>query len=92
MFFFWREAALEIGGFPENRVVAEDSAFAIALRNHGKKQGKKFARLKSVQVGTLDRKDTSRKTILPVIIQVIKGFAGVKQSPDELKYWYSPKR
>jgi glycosyltransferase involved in cell wall biosynthesis len=92
MFFFWRDAAIEIGGFPENRLVAEDSAFAIALRSHGRKQGKKFARLKSVQVGTLDRKDIRLRAIFPLIVQVIRVFAGAKQTPGDLKFWYDPDR
>ncbi len=92
MFFFWKEAALEVGGFPEDRLVAEDSAFAILLKNHGRKIGKKFIILKSVQVTTLDRKEIGFRSAIPIIGQVIRGFAGVKQTKEDLKYWYDPKR
>ena len=92
MFFFSREAALEIGGFPEDRLIAEDTAFAIALRAYGRKQKKKFARLKSVQVGTLDRKEIDLRSLLPLILQMIKGAVGAKQKKEDLKYWYDPKR
>jgi len=92
MFFFWKDSALEIGGFSEDRLVAEDSAFAIALKNHGQKKGKKFGRLKSVQIETLDRKEVGLGTILPAVYQVLRGFAGARQRPEDLKYWYDPKR
>ena len=52
MFFFSREAALKVGGFPEDRLVAEDSAFAIKLRELAKTKGKFFTRFhkKSLQL------------------------------------------
>lgn len=92
MFFFARTEALEIGGFPENRLVAEDSAFAIALREYGKSIGKGFVHLRTVKVGTLDRKPIGPTVLLPAIAQVAMGFLGRKQTPGDLKYWYDPKR
>ncbi len=92
MFFFSKEAALAIGGFPENRLVAEDTAFAINMRKHAKNKKLKFIRLKSVQVGTLYRKTTNFKIVGPMIFQVIKAALGFKQSTSDLKYWYEPDR
>lgn len=92
MFFFWREDALSFGGFSEKHLVAEDSIFANALRGHGKSAGKKFLLLKSVKVGTLDRKELPLREILPTMIKVFKAFRNAEQTTDDLKFWYDPKR
>ncbi len=92
MFFFERAFALEAGGFPEDRLVAEDSAFAIAMQNLAKIKGKRFTHLPSVQIGTLDRKPMNLRTFLTVLPQVFKGFRGRKQTIDDLSYWYKPDR
>ncbi len=92
MFFFSKEAAIAIGGFPENRLVAEDTAFAINMRTYAKKKNLNFIRLKSVQVGTLYRKSADFKIVGPMIFQVIKAALGFKQSTSDLKYWYEPDR
>jgi glycosyltransferase involved in cell wall biosynthesis len=92
MFVFRKDAALEIGGFPEDKLVAEDSAFAISMRKYGRARGMKFGLLKSVKVGTLDRKDLSLFELPALIVQVLKAFAGIKQRPEDLKFWYDPDR
>ena len=92
MFFFRKDDALAIGGFDENKLTAEDAAFAIALRRHGRKHGKKFTRLKTVKVATADRKDLSVRSIIPLISLAIRAFAGQKQTQEELGFWYKPKR
>jgi glycosyltransferase involved in cell wall biosynthesis len=92
MFCFRREVALEIGGFPENRLVAEDSAFAINMRNYGKKHGQLFGVLKAVQIGALDRKEARLRDLPSLVIQVVKAFCGMKQAPEDLKFWYDPDR
>ena len=92
MFFFDRYEALEIGGFPEDQLIAEDSAFAKLLRKQAKKKGMSFARLKSVQVETLDRKDNGIKELAPAVIQAFRGFLGMKIKAEKLGYWYKPKR
>lgn len=92
MFFFWRDAAIEIGGFSEDRLVAEDSVFAISLRRYGVKKNQKFLRLRTVIVGTLDRKDSDLRTLLSMVFKAFQGLIGVKQSKEDLKYWYEPKR
>ena len=92
MFVFRKSVALEIGGFPENRLVAEDLAFAIAMQKHARLQGKKFGILKSVQVSTLERKKISLLAVPKLTLQILKAFAGCKQTPQDLKYWYEPER
>ena len=92
MFVFRKKVALEVGGFPEDRLVAEDSGFAIAMRRYAITQNKKFGYLKSVKVNTLDRKNTSLLALPALAAQVLCAFAGVKQSPEGLKYWYKPDR
>ncbi len=92
MFVFRRQAALEVGGFPEERFIAEDSAFAISMRKYARARGKKFGMLKSVEVGTLDRKDISLLQIPRLAIQALKAFGGAKQRPEDLKFWYDPER
>jgi glycosyltransferase involved in cell wall biosynthesis len=92
MFVFRKEAALHIGGFPESRLVAEDSAFAIALRKYAQSRGEKFGLLKSVKVGTLDRKEVRLRELPTLIVQVVKAFSGAKQRPEDLKFWYDPDR
>ncbi len=93
MFFFDRDSALAIGGFREDRLVAEDSAFSMDLRAYGKAHGRKrFAYLGHVKVGTLDRKDTDVLTILRWVSQAIQAFLGRKQKIEDLSYWYNPKR
>jgi len=92
VFFFWREDALAIGGFDESRLVAEDSTFAIAIRNYALTHGKKFGLLKSVEITTIDRKDTSLATMGPLALKLLRVFSGHKLTQKDLGYWYNPKR
>ncbi len=92
MFVFRKQSALEVGGFPESKLVAEDSAFAIAMREHAKKQRLQFGFLKSVKVGTLERKDIQLSQLPALILQLLKAFLGAKQRPEDLKFWYDPDR
>lgn len=92
MFFFSREDALAIGGFPEEMLVAEDLTFATRLREHGRKRGRKFLNLRTVTIRTFDRKDISILGALGMFWLGIRAFAGVKFRKEELGYWYDPKR
>jgi glycosyltransferase involved in cell wall biosynthesis len=92
VFFFLRDEALVIGGFDESKLVAEDSTFVFAMRKHARSRGKKFGLLKSVQITTLDRKDMSLTTLAPLLIKLLRVFAGRKVSHKELAFWYDPDR
>lgn len=92
MFVFRREDAVAIGGFPEDRMIAEDAGFATLMKAYAKKHNKKFGSLKSVQVSTLDRKNIGLLALPALVFQVAKAFAGAKQKPDDLKFWYDPDR
>jgi glycosyltransferase involved in cell wall biosynthesis len=93
MFFFDRDSALAMGGFREDRLVAEDSSFSIDLRAHGKSHGRKqFVYLKEVTVGTLDRKKSDLLTTIQWVSKAVQAFFGRKQEIEDLDYWYKPKR
>lgn len=92
LFCFWKDDALSIGGFDESLLIAEDAAFSKALARHGKSKGKKFKLLKSVQVATVDRKDISLKSLLPLVWVTLKGLFGAKLDRKKLDFWYNPNR
>lgn len=92
VFFFWRDDALAIGGFDESRLVAEDSTFAMALRKHGALSGRRFTLLREVEITTIDRKDTTLATLLPLAWKLLRVFAGQRLTQKDLGYWYNPKR
>lgn len=92
VFFFLRDDALSIGGFDESILVAEDSVFANSMRKYAKARGKRFGLLKSVEITTVDRKDTSLAAVGPLAVKVLKAFLGHKLTQDDLGYWYNPKR
>ena len=92
MFFFQKDAALKIGGFREDRLIAEDSAFAMALSALAKKDKKRFIRFPSVQVGTLDRKEMTPRLLGSILLQILQAITGRKQKSEDLTYWYDPKR
>ena len=92
MFFFLKGAALEIGGFPEAHLVAEDMTFAKTLRAYGVKRGKKFHNLRTVQILTFDRKDVSFWKTLRIFYVGLRAYMGAKMDKKELEYWYNPKR
>lgn len=92
MFFFSRDAALSFGGFPEDKLIAEDSAFAWKIQARARETGRHWVHLKSVQVGTLDRKELSLRTVASVLSQLASAALGRKQKAKDLKYWYDPKR
>ncbi len=92
MFVFRRDSALEIGGFSEDHLVAEDSVFSISMANHAKAKGKKFGTLFSVRVATLDRKEIKISSLPGLSWKVLKAYLGKKQSVDELGFWYDPDR
>jgi glycosyltransferase involved in cell wall biosynthesis len=92
VFFFLREDALAIGGFSEKHLVAEDSVFTNALREHGKLTGKKFGRLPHVIVTTTDRKDSTFKHFFKIAPHVWRTYRGHAVDKKHFDYWYNPKR
>ena len=92
LFFFWKDDALAFGGFREDKLIAEDSAFALDLRRHGAKTNRTFSLLKSVMVTTTDRKDTSIAMLLLLVPKLLRVFLGASVKKSDLKYWYEPKR
>lgn len=92
IFFFLKADALSFGGFSEDRLIAEDSVFAMDLRRHGKSQGKTFTFLKHVTVTTTDRKETTVAALLPLARHAWRAFHGKAVDRKHLGYWYDPKR
>ena len=92
MFFFDKQAAISIGGFPEAHLAAEDFAFARKLKEDGAKNDRKFLNLHSVRILTMDRKAVSIWRNLGAFVSGIKSALGFKLSKKELGYWYDPER
>jgi hypothetical protein len=92
LFFFRKDAALAIGGFPESHLIAEDMTFAKALRAHGTRQGLKFLCLRSVTILTMDRKHSSVPEMLWALGSGLKAFLGFQVSKEVLDFWYKPRR
>lgn len=92
VFVFRKNAALAIGGFSEEHLVAEDSIFAISMSKYAKTKGKKFGMLFSVKVSTLDRKNITVSSLPSLSWQILNAFLGRKQKVEELNFWYNSKR
>jgi glycosyltransferase involved in cell wall biosynthesis len=92
MFFFWREAAESVGGFPEDYLVAEDVAFAYRLKRYARVHGLRYKNLHSVKILTLDRKSDQKTTVFLAIFCAIKQLCGRSVDIGNLGYWYDPKR
>ncbi|MEZ4819094.1 MAG: glycosyltransferase family 2 protein [Bdellovibrionota bacterium] len=92
MLCFRKKEALAIGGFPEDRLFAEDLAFGVAMRKHAKQIGKKFSCFKDIRIKSLDRKEVSIKDLWTVVYCEIKMLFGYKPSAEDFKYWYKPER
>ena len=92
MFVFRKAAAMEVGGFPEDKLIAEDSAFAIKMRRHSQSKGKKFGKLGAVKIEALDRKDAKLIELPGLILQATKALIGIRQNRKDLKFWYDPDR
>ncbi len=92
LFFFDKQAAIAIGGFPEGFMAAEDIAFARQLKRFGAKTGLKFLNLHTVRILTMDRKKASISQSLRAFGSGIKAYLGFKLSNQELSYWYDPDR
>jgi glycosyltransferase involved in cell wall biosynthesis len=92
VFCFRRDVALEIGGFPEDKLIAEDSAFAMTMRNFAAKSGRTFGLLRSVEITTLDRKELALWQLPGLMVQAVRAFRGAHLRREDLKFWYDPDR
>lgn len=54
--FCRREDFVAVGGYPEDRLAAEDVAFLFALKRRGRSRGERFVRLRSVKAIMSTRK------------------------------------
>jgi hypothetical protein len=92
LFYFRRQDALAIGGFPEALRAAEDVAFAQALRAHGRASGRRYLNLRTVRILTFDRKGASLFQSLRAVWIGAKCYWGSGATERELDFWYRPKR
>lgn len=92
MFFFWKYAAERVRGFPEEYLVGEDTAFALALKKFGRNQGLKYSHLNSVRLVTRDRKRVSIFYALKNLWHAVRLAIGRKVTREQLSYWYNPNR
>ncbi len=92
VFAFKKHEALSFGGFPEDKLIAEDSAFAFLFRRRAKEQGKKFGFIRSAEVSTIDRKDMSLFQVFGLSIVLLKALFGFKLNEKNLSFWYKPDR
>ena len=92
VYFFSKEAAIAVGGFPESHLNAEDLVFAWTLRAHGKKMGMKFLNLRSVTALTMDRKHGSVSQMVRALLIGLKAVLGMRLSEKDLSIWYRPDR
>ena len=92
VFCFEKSAARQVKGFPEQKLIAEDSAFAIRMRKYAKELGAKFTNFGDIKVTTVERKDMSVVELPWLIFIVIKAALGKPLNEEELEFWYNPDR
>lgn len=96
LYFTERPTFDELGGFDDGLYCAEDSAFLVALRRHGRQYGKGFRILKGVVTTTSARSfdrfgDWYYVLNLPRIL-MHGGVRAFRDSEFCKRYWYSPDR
>ena len=84
----------ELGGYDENRLVAEDVAFLMALKRLGKTRGQKLERVTSAKVIVSTRKfdEFGDWHVFSMIGEGVRHLLGWKPTPFTDRYWYKPKR
>ncbi len=92
VFAFKKQEALSFGGFPEDKFIAEDSAFAFLFKKRAKEQGKRYGFIKSAGFSTIDRKDMSLFQVFGLSIVLLKALFGFKLNEKNLSFWYKPDR
>jgi glycosyltransferase involved in cell wall biosynthesis len=83
-----------LGGYDENRLVAEDVAFLLALKGLGKMRGLKLTRVTSAKVIASTRKfdEFGDWHIFAMIGEGMRHLMGRKHTEFTDRYWYKPKR
>lgn len=92
MYFFKRDAALEVGGFPEDMLISEDVIFAKRMSSYAAKVGLRFINLRSVTIVTKDRKGASTFQFVKMTYNAYKSLNGKSYSTDAYDFWYNPIR
>ncbi|MCM2270305.1 MAG: glycosyltransferase [Thermoanaerobaculia bacterium] len=94
---FCRRADFDaVGGYDASRLYAEDVAFLLALRRHGRADGRRLTRLRGVKAITSTRKfdehgDWHYLTRMPALAWRLL-FRRSAASEFALRYWYRPRR
>ena len=94
--FCRRDDFASVGGYDENRLYAEDVAFLLALRRHGRKSGRRLARLRGVRTIISTRKfdrwgDWHFFTRMPALgWKLLRNPGAATEFARD--YWYRPDR
>ncbi len=83
-----------LGGYDENRLVAEDVAFLMALKRLGKTRGQDLERVTSAKVIVSTRKfdEFGDWHVFAMIGEGLRHLLGWKSTAFTDRYWYKPKR
>lgn len=92
MFFFLKADAEKFRGFPEQLLVGEDSGFAVRLKRHGRKDGRRYKHLHSVSLKISDRKKVTFRQGLKTVWHVFRQLLGRPTTQEQLEFWYHPDR
>lgn len=92
--FVRRQDFEEIGGYDENRLVAEDVAFLMALKRLGKTRGQRLARVTSAKVVVSMRKfdEFGDWHYFALMVEGLRHLMNRQPTAFTDKYWYKPKR
>ena len=84
----------EVGGYDENRLVAEDVAFLLALKRLGKTRGQRLQRVTSAKVIVSTRKfdEFGDWHLFAMISEGMRHLMNRKPTEFTDRYWYKPKR
>ena len=84
----------ELGGYDENRLVAEDVAFLMALKRLGKTRGQKLERVTTARAIVSTRKfdEFGDWHVFSMIGEGLRHLLGRKPTTFTDRYWYKPKR
>lgn len=92
--FCRREDYLAVGGYDENRLVAEDVAFLLALRRLGWGRGQRLARLRGAKAIASTRKfdEFGDWHYFGLMLEGVRHLRGQGGTAFTDRYWYRPNR